>query len=76
MTNKEVIIKLRNELEQLRQKIMNLKIFILTNKFKQLDSKQRDLLLAQKTAMLKYQEILIDRIAAIQDLIDGESNND
>lgn len=76
MGNKEVIQKLRVELEQLRQKIMNLEIFILTKKFIKLEIQQQDLLVKQKDTMLNYQIILMKRIALIQNLIDKEGNND
>ena len=71
MTNTEIINKLRNELEQLRQKIMNLEIFLMTNKMKTLSDKAQDLLYTQKEVMIDYQNILIERIALLQDLIDG-----
>lgn len=74
MELKEIIIKLRNELEQLRQKIMNLKIFLLTSKFTALNIErpnQGTLLKEQLKAMIEYEKILIQRIALIQDDIDN-----
>lgn len=76
MSNKEVISKLRNELENLKQKIINLQIFLETKKYKKLEEKQQlqaSLLKKQLEAMKQYQNILITRIALIQDLIDKES---
>lgn len=74
MNNKEIIKRLREELEQLRQKIMNLQIFLQTNKFLtiSLSNKiQAELLNQQLETMEKYQNILISRIALIQDDIDN-----
>lgn len=76
MSNKEVISKLRNELENLKQKIINLQIFLETKKYKKLEEKQQlqaSLLKKQLEVMKQYQNILITRIALIQDLIDKES---
>lgn len=74
MELKEIIIKLRNELEQLRQKIMNLKIFLNTTKYVKLNverPRQGILLQQQLEAMTEYENILIQRIALIQDDIDN-----
>lgn len=74
MNNKEIIKRLREELEQLRQKIMNLQIFLQTNKFLKItlsNKIQAELLQQQLEAMEKYQNILIARIALIQDDIDN-----
>lgn len=74
MNNKEVIKRLREELEQLRQKIMNLKIFLQTNKFLNISASnkiQAELLNKQLETMEKYQNILISRIALLQDDIDN-----
>ena len=74
MNNKEIIKRLREELEQLRQKIMNLKIFLQTNKFLNItlsNKIQAELLHTQLETMEKYQNILISRIALIQDDIDN-----
>lgn len=76
MSNKEVISKLRNELENLKQKIINLQIFLETKKYKKLEEKQQlqaSLLKKQLEVMKQYQNILITRIALMQDLIDKES---
>lgn len=73
MNNKEIIKRLREELEQLRQKIMNLKIFLQTNKFLNItlsNKRQAELLDLQLETMEQYQNILISRIALIQDQID------
>ncbi len=78
MNKKEIIKRLREELEQLRQKIMNLKIFLETNKFFDIitnHQKQGELLKLQLEAMEQYQNILISRIALIQDLIDEENGD-
>lgn len=74
MNNKEIIKRLREELEQLRQKIMNLKIFLQTNKFLNItlsNKRQAELLDLQLETMEQYQNILISRIALIQDDIDN-----
>ena len=74
MNNKEIIKRLREELEQLRQKIMNLKIFLQTNKFLNItlsNKIQAELLQQQLETMERYQNILISRIALIQDDIDN-----
>ena len=68
MNNKEIIKRLREELEQLRQKIMNLKIFLQTNKFLNItlsNKRQAELLDLQLETMEQYQNILISRIALI-----------
>ena len=74
MNNKEIIKRLREELEQLRQKIMNLKIFLQTNKFLNItlsNKIQAELLQQQLETMERYQNILISRIALIQDDLDN-----
>lgn len=74
MNNKEIIKRLREELEQLRQKIMNLQIFLQTNKFLNIslsNKRQGELLNLQLETMEQYQNILISRIALIQDDIDN-----
>ena len=74
MNNKEIIKRLREELEQLRQKIMNLKILLQTNKFLNItlsNKIQAELLQQQLETMERYQNILISRIALIQDDIDN-----
>lgn len=79
MEAKEIIQKLRNELDQLRQKIMNLKIFMLTTKFADLcleKKAQGELLKEQLKVMFEYQNILIKRIALLQDDIDNGELND
>ena len=73
MSKIEILRKLREELEQLRQKIMNLEIFLQTNKFLNISLSnkiQTELLREQLKTMEKYQNILISRIALIQDDID------
>lgn len=78
MSNKEIIKRLREELEELRKKIMNLKIFLLTKKYQQikLDQEEQAILLArQMRVMEEYENILIQRISLIQNLIDLENGD-
>lgn len=78
MSNKEIIKRLREELEELRKKIMNLKIFLLTKKYQQikLDQEEQAILLARQLRVMdEYENILIQRISLIQNLIDLENGD-
>ena len=58
----EWVNRVTKEVEDLEGKIERLTKFLNTEKFKQLSSKQQDLLIEQLTAMWTYHYILIKRI--------------
>ena len=60
--NKSLIERLRQERDELEEKIVKIKKFNNSESFEYLDKEDRDLLIAQENAMVTYHQILQMRI--------------
>lgn len=69
---KNVVTKLKAELEELNNKIINLENFIIGEKFLSISTKQRECLKQQRLFMTGYKECLIVRIADLNQKIKME----
>lgn len=72
MTKQEIKTKLLAELNSLTDRTNRLTVFIRTKKFLSLEKNEQELLLSQEKIMKTYQEILINRLALVQDFIDDK----
>lgn len=74
MNIREIMNKLKTELSELRAKMVNLKIFLGTEKYSKMkfkQQKQSELLEQQLKAMEVYEDILISRISLLQNDLDN-----
>lgn len=61
----DVVNKLKNERFELRQKVINLETFLISEDFQRLSHNQKSLLQDQYAAMQTYSKILLERIVLL-----------